>query len=251
MGTLQDMAAFFKETAETSYCHDGERYVARRAMKYRGGGQPLVDLKRDFSRNAYLDGMRVSHLQSVQKTLADIHLSRFNFVADGTTALCYESGGQVVRFGPAPVSTPPRRIERSYVRDACPLVLQAHHRMELKDVNVYAEVMPFVATLCDSEIPVGFQTILPRLLDQTCFEINVEFKDLAVLPDGTPVYVDPGAINLRNWERQPTQADYDQIRENTAKLGLPEPLSWVLPDGRFKQELFFPAPSSGGIEPVI
>lgn len=215
------------------------------------GGQALVDLKRDFMRNQYIDDMQPAHLARVQKKLAGLNLHQFNFVADGTTSVCYESDGRIVRFGPAPVKLPPHLLERSYIRDACPLVLQAHHKMALSDINIFVEVMPYVATLCDSDIPDAFKNILPCVLDQTCFEVNVEFKDLAVLPDGTPVYVDPGAINLKDWAHQPTQTDFDKIAENTAKLGLPEPLSWVLPDGRFKQELFFPAPKTGRLDPVI
>ncbi len=250
MRDIQNLAGFFKEKAAQAYsCHEGG-YIANRAMKYDGGNR-LVDLKRDFMRNAYINDIKQSHLELVQEKLSSLHLRRFNFVADGSTSVCYESSRRIVRFGPAPVKLPPKFLERSYIRDACPLILQSDHRIELSEVNIFIEVMPFVATLCDSEIPDAFKNILPGILDQTCFEVNIEFKDLAVLPDGTPVYVDPGAINLKDWERQPTQADFDKIRENTERMGLPEPLSWVLPDGRFRQELFFPAPKYGRMDLTI
>jgi hypothetical protein len=239
---LHDLAAFFKSKAAELYERtDDGRYVACALRDIRQNPHPLPDFASDFAHSVRLRRVNKERLISVSEFLKKQGFFEFHAVAEGGTAFCYESQGIAIRIGPMP-SASPSRVQLGDIRHCCPLVLQSHHSIAMPQAGMRSEIMPFVGMLEDGDIPESFQVMLPALLDKTCFEVNIEFKDLAVLPDGTPIYVDPGAINLKSWDEQPTVRDFDIIRENTQKLNLPEPLSWVLPDGRFKQELFFPKP---------
>ena len=104
--------------------------------------------------------------------------------------------------------------------------------------------MPYIVMVPKPDIPDIFADISKAVLTGTHFKLVDFNKDVGVLPDGTPVYVDPDMIDFDGDEDE-LQADIAKIADNTRKLELPEPFSWVLPDGRFKQDQFF-APRGGG-----
>lgn len=191
----------------------------------------------------FLDRVTQADLTTVAEFLEPLNLNNFRYAANGDTAVCFESGGRIVRVGSTPwTPAKPTGIQMDFVRHRCPLIVQADHVMTWEKKAVF-EILPFMALLPDNRIPEMYYTeIVGRVIQGTCFKTMSVSKDLAVLPDGTPIYVDPGAINLKSWDRQPTSRDFEIIRDNTKRLNLPEPLSWVLPGGRFKQDLFFPKP---------
>ena len=239
-----DIAEYFREQAKEGYEFSNGRPYLKKEVEHLDPPKPLTELQQRFRdiRDSRIAIKATSFvLEKASDALTQIGLQEFSYVARGSSAICFTSNNQAIRAG-IRTSKKPRRSEMGDIRDECPLVLQEDHHVHISKFDVRFEVLPFLAMIENSEIPEVFQNMIPKILHGTCFEVNNEDRDLAVLPDGTPIYVDPGAINLRKWKQQPTTEDFEKIKENTECLGWPEDLSWILPDGRFKQEQFFPKP---------
>lgn len=241
---LDELAAYFIRIAEEGYVRlEKGQYQAKAIVN---NDRPALSLPEHFKRitsNEFLKRLNTDDLAAVAKVFKPEGLSEFKFVAEGSYTACFESAGQAFRVGRMP--------GRSKVGDArynCPLIIQPNHAAKLTSKSLLSatimfEALPFVTLINDeSPAPWMFGRVLGEILDGTCFEPSSSTKDLAVLPDGTPIYVDPGAIKLEDESILPTQKDFEIIRENTERMNLPEPMSWVLPDGSFKQYQFFPRP---------
>jgi hypothetical protein len=241
-----DIADFFRTKAREGYKLTEGQYYPLTEIEYLDSPKPLINLQHVFKESITTRLYAVSSRTAITKAsdaLSTIGLNEFSYVARGSSAICFTSNNHAIRAG-VRTSKKPSRTDMGDIRDQCPLILQENHRVYISRVGLLFEVLPFISMIDDREIPTVFQDLVPKLLHQTCFEINNEDKDLGILPDGTPIYVDPGAINLRNWKQQPTAQDFETITENAQKLGWPKDLSWVLPDGKFKQEQFFLKPEN-------
>jgi hypothetical protein len=147
----------------------------------------------------------------------------------------------------------------------CPLGLQPHAQTILaykKDESLYdkkrlnLELLPLVGIVQRGR-PKGFDVFLnEHILDGTPYRVW-EHKDLGVLFDGTPVYVDSGSLNFKSADlavihaRDQYRPEWQQqimvtIAKNCAAVGWPSSLSWVqqAQDGKFvtKQSVLYGGP---------
>lgn len=244
---FSETAEFFRESARSTYQgypNDSVETV------YLEAPSDLVSISHVFRSSSESRLHIVTPNKVVEKAteqLGAIGLKEFSYVTRGSSAVCLKSDSSAIRVGIWPKKVR-HRTDLGDIRDPCPLILQPEHSFyfditKIKFGSTF-EVLPFIQMINDFAIPEDFQHLVHAILNGTCFEANAEFKDLGVLPDGTPIYVDPGAINLKDKNQQPTAEDFQKIVENTKRLEWPEDLSWVLPDGSFKQEKFFPKPQN-------
>ena len=243
---VQELSDFFRHKAKQGYGAGDQSLTYPRFLDEEDFGPTYttVSMKEIFQQKIDSRLRLVTPrpvLETAGKALETIGLKEFSYVAEGSSAVCLTSRRKALRVGFRPIGKP-RRHERGDVRDFSPVVIQPDHDIRFSKVKVGFEVLPFVLMVPDSGVGEAMEKILPKILDRTCFEMNEGGKDIGVFFDGTPTYVDPGAINLKDYNRPPTQKDFEKIRENCKKLGWPEDLSWVLPDGRFKQEILHPKP---------
>jgi hypothetical protein len=111
------------------------------------------------------------------------------------------------------------------------------------------EVLPLVHMLHNSFGRSLRQAFMPALKEMSVIGGNhgcFMAKDLAVLPDGTPVEADPGNFNIApNIDPSKVQADIEAIEAYVKSWGLGAPYEWYTADGRSKQDAFFPSTFDG------
>ena len=83
------------------------------------------------------------------------------------------------------------------------------------------------------------------MLSDTSFKPYVRdmiLKDIALLPDGTPVNVDPGQIRFQKNSDVSLSQSMDILLSRANELGLPDVFRWGQNDRTWKQDKFFPNP---------
>jgi hypothetical protein len=198
-----------------------------------------------------LQSLTREELETVQDVLESEGLENFTFSARGGSSICFRSRDFAVRVGPAPMGSKVKKNERALVREFCPLVLQPSITIKTDRSRVMFEVMPFVLNLRNGRVPEAFSETVVEVFENTAFNPADEDKDLGVLPDGTLVYLDPDAVYLKDQAVEPTQHDFDLIRENARKAGWPDELAWVTNEGLFKQSQFYPMRQGKGTDLII
>ena len=231
MSDLQKIADFFTGVAEAVRCDP---------LMVEEKSRSLNRLEEKITKLHTLARLSSEDIILASEQLRFEGISEFSFAGQGSSAICLKDKMNAVRIGPAAIRKwlLTRESQQERVRDRCPLVIQPSFKMHFQRAAVYFEVMPLIKMVGDADIPMSFKRLMPQVVEGTCFEASVVNKDLGVLFDGTPIYVDPGAFRLKDYRVLPSEDDFQRIRENCEALKLPEPLSWVLPDGRFKQEIF-------------
>lgn len=165
----------------------------------------------------------------------------FTALSEGTTSKVFQSGNVVLRIGAAPTQDPALDREEYLHREDCPLMLQPSLSILSQKSCVLFEVLPYVAMINDADIPELYRASAEQLFEDTGFMLaGDEDKDMAVLPNGTLIYVDPDAITLDEVGVKPTQQDFEQIRLNALMLGYSDDYIWVNRNGGFKQGEYFP-----------
>ena len=244
MSELEELAQFFvniaqDKTRDVSWCSSA--------------AQPFQGFEWEITSLSFLENLSHDNIAKAGERLSLNNLKEFTYASEGTSAVCLRNNDQAVRVGPLPDKRskmlPQSREE--HIRDYCPLVVQPSYKMHFREAAVGIEQLPFLKMLEDHEIPGLFRRLLKGVFEETCFMACRSGSDLGVFTDGTPVYVDPGATWLRDPDVKPTEYDFARIRQNCLGMELPEPLSWILPDGRFKQELFHPMKQTSDFDVVI
>lgn len=238
---IEYVAAYFRECAE-KYVDRGERERSHNKRYNLPTFKNFSSLEEMFSEKTNLENFPEEDIVKVEIALKAIGLSEFNYVASGTTAEVYESSSKIVRIGPYPRKKYPRYYELDFIRPYCPMVIQPSFFYNVEGAGICVEVLPYITMIEDNEIPDTFRRICKVLLEGTQFKLSPVIKDVGVLPDGTPVFVDPDCMTLIK-QGKPIEEDFALIAQRTRELALPEPLSWILQDGRFKQEAFYPSPA--------
>lgn len=246
-----EIAEFFRISAREGYSLDDQNKYVPQALLDENFDAPtaMTSLTHVFKSNKK-DRLTLVAQQKILEPAGDQLLTKglkeFSYVARGSSAVCLTSEGKAIRVGISPVKIS-NRTDLSDVRDPCSLILQPEHSVDVAFANarmgVIFEALPYIHMINDNDIPEDFQKLVHALLSGTSYVANNEFKDLGVLPDGTPIYVDPGAINLKRKGLTASKEDAAVIEANADKLGWPKDLTWLLPNGRFKQEAFFPKPA--------
>jgi len=234
------LTKFFRDYARQHYDGNSPLKFVDDASKARTLGQWHGKVVRS---SEYIQALTVEEMERAAAHLAQFGLTEFRYVAQGSTAICLKSEGLALRIGPAPFRDIPERRELNYVREQHPLVLQASHTLLTQKSRVYFEVTPLVSVMANNEIPQEFKEMTHKLMHETLFEMNVYDRDLAVLPNGTPIYVDPGAVNARHRNDSGVIRPHSVFRRNAQRLGLRSPMSWIDAKGLFAQEKSFPASS--------
>lgn len=235
---MEDLAKYFKAYARRNY----KGTIPRALGEIQGEARRLEDwydeLIPDFE---YLQTLTKEEMARASQHLAEFGLIEFRYFAEGSTAYCLESNGVALRIGPAPVREIPTRRELSDIRENSPLVLQASHTLKTSKSKVVFETLPFVQVMKRADIPDEFQKLTHRLVHETPFEMNMEDRDLGVLPNGTPIYVDPGAVNVRRWQDAGKDYSHSLFRRNVQRQGLKGPLKWITEKGVYAQERYYPS----------
>lgn len=250
--SMSELSAYFKYKAEQFYRpHTPEESWVPRRIPMPDEFKTLIDywdvitaptaFFEEHEDGDQLQSLTAEELQGVADILSHQGFSNFSHVLDGGSAKCFRTGHVALRVGPVPKGD---KIDQNLVRAFCPLVVQPETQILCKNSHVLFEVMPFIPKLDDDEIPDLFGGIMQEILDGTCFILYDHDKDLGLLPDGTPIYLDPDGVSLENPYVTPTQEDFDQVRENALRMGWPEDLVWTLLDGSFKQHKFYPKPAT-------
>ena len=254
---LEKISEYFREKANQFYTRgpEGETYIA---APTNGNDDPnnlghfweriiapspfsMRDPKNpNDKRTNQLQTLTRDELAAVESILGDQGFYNFTHFSEGSSAQCFRSGNVALRIGPAPMEDVPKEEELELVREFCPLVLQPQLSLITEQSRVLFEVLPFQLNIRNGRIPEAFSNVIEGLFENTCFRPFDDDKDLSLMPDGTPMYLDPDAVYLRNRLVEPTQADFNTIRENALRLNWPEELLWVTPEGEFKQRQFYP-----------
>ena len=252
---MDQLAAFFKDKAAEQYVQTGEGLlVPRNVLEKTEAGYLSSHWKKITEPTAsYLAEPRNNQRQSLTKDelaraesiLTSVGFHDWSYFGEGLTSVCFRSGDVALRIGPAPWDNPPPDLDEDwgFVREYCPLVVQPEFTIMTKDTHVLFEKMPYYVALDNDDIPELFIDEIGRVVEGTCFRLNGEVKDMGILPDGTPIFFDPDCVRLIDSDIEPTQRDFEIIRENCQKIGWPESLAWVTHDGHFKQEQFSPVKS--------
>lgn len=209
--------------------------------------QSFPTLKEDFCKNSSIEHFSDKEILYISQRLAEKNFHQFNYVAHGNLSRVYESNDLAVRVTQHPTEDDDYML-RMAVRANCPLTLQASDYYQTPEY-IRVEILPYVVMVNKFRIPEVYKEVVYGVLSGTHFKLDT-CKDVGVLPDGTPVFVDTDPIEFTG-NKENIEADIATIAENTRKLGLPEPFSWVLPDGRFKQTQFFAPRGEGTLIPAL
>lgn len=193
----------------------------------------------------------------------DQYLHRHGFT--GYSYLVSGSNADVIKARHANGHAYAIRIEHSSGADTriiSPFVVQAYQ--EYRDDDYALQAMPMVQILDqrDSEVPYEQQRTPLGKADARVVETTLRhmamyafnhctswaMKDMAVLPDGTPVQVDPGQISYLDPDmgKKPDiiANGLNNLHHYALALGdaLPEQFQWFTAGGVWKQDLFFANP---------
>ncbi len=124
----------------------------------------------------------------------------------------------------------------------CPLILEQHSKTMVSNnhVETALELLPLLRIVSDDDLE-GFGSIIYEALDNTPYELLFK-KDVGVMYDGTPIFVDPGNIvfcdkaSEKKYAKRQFTPEFQQeimrvIDENCNRIGLPAPLRWVAKQG--------------------
>lgn len=146
-------------------------------------------------------------------------------------------------------------------RAVSPMVVQPF-RTHITNWNYVLEVMPLVQILTQSHTTPAANTInttlskrdgetLLSIMSQTAMTAGTycndfALKDMAILPDGTPIQPDPGQIQYvdAHMHQKPAliHAGLNMLYNTLYARPQPEQFRWITPDGQFKQDIFFKNP---------
>ena len=191
----------------------------------------------------HLAGDKELFMPPILKWFQENDITELSLYGQGDTATAYQArmGDDndtrfIVRIG-SDWAEPTLDFRRAW----SPFILQPKSKMILENqstARVVLEILPLVKLVPELETLRFSEFLNMTLLQQTPYKVLIS-KDLGILPDGTPVYVDPGSLNFKHKilaERFDTiqyTAKWQQgVMENIfcmAKgFGYREPLNWVV-----------------------
>jgi len=186
--------------------------------------------------------------------LSEYNQAYFTYLADGDRAKAFLATDlrrtffNVVRISQRPKNRSSITTTANQ-RTSAPHTLQAIDIIDTKKHQ--AQFMPCIA-MYDTLNMDGFIGLMEALYQDTCYlpHFGGYTKDTAVFPDGTIVYVDPGAIvytaDFYKFSKEGRVAEIarslDLIQERSEAWNLPEQLRPIKADDTRKQDEFFPSP---------
>ena len=227
------------------------------------GTMTLGNLVTDRSLKIKDEAEKFARIQGAITDATGFH--SFSLVSQGNSAIVLlgrsDTALSILRVCAHPEAAKQRksidRINES-VRSAFPGLLQSRQDPISIDDLMQIEILPPVQyiRLEDEERLLAARTF-EDIAKDTCYEVNI--NELAVLPDGTLVIVDPGECHYKPefWQlNSQGQEDViaesqDQIDQNSWDLHVPEQFVWVEHDGSLKQNRFFPRFDAQGEEPGL
>jgi len=237
---LLDAAEYFTELAKQYTVGEGGLHRPK-PFAPKNPAEDFPSLRQRFQKSSFLNGFQEFEINGIAFKLGKEGFHRFSYVAEGENAQVYESNDVIVRVTPHPNDDEYAGVQRTLVRNQCPLLLQADGFHQARRSRVRVEKLPYLVMAETESVPDIFEDVAKKSLEGTQFSFRPHSLDVGVFPDGTPVCVDPGMIRYRPAGRDLSE-DFALIAANVKKLELPEPFSWVSPNGRFKQDAFFLKP---------
>ncbi|HEY8964288.1 MAG TPA: hypothetical protein VIN59_07495 [Alphaproteobacteria bacterium] len=186
-----------------------------------------------------------------KKILRDAGFHTYELLAHGTTAVTFRMEHANGHHYALRIGYDGDALNRA----VSPNVVQPFHRWE-SDIGIF-EVLPMVQMLDlgDYETPQTqsqhglynhHKSVLYTAFDYAAKMMrqtnHAQLRDVGILPDGTPLQVDPGNIVFDRSYRDQTQVILRNYFYAMNNSGVPEALKWLSSDGAFKQDKFFVNP---------
>ncbi len=179
-----------------------------------------------------------------------LNLKGFEYFNHGASSITIISANKIERVFISRIAINPHYYDKygfseDNERSLAPHVLQADKVISERKLQV--QVMPFVAVQED-HIPKEFEHFLLELYEDTIFEASITCKDVALLPNGTAIFVDPGSVTYgenyydtkKELRLDAIKSSIDTVVKRWKNWNVPEVLRPMTDDMKYKQHQFFP-----------